>query len=53
MVHAEYFHDHARIEKIFFEGNVEPDNGALKPDLSRLGMGLELKRADVTKYCVV
>jgi len=52
MVHAEYFHDHARIEKIFFEGNVEPDNGALKPDLSRLGMGLELKRADVTKYCV-
>jgi L-alanine-DL-glutamate epimerase-like enolase superfamily enzyme len=52
MVHAEYFHDHARIEKIFLEGNVEPDNGALKPDLSRLGMGLELKRTDVTKYCV-
>src|SRR5436189_295712 len=53
MVHAEYFHDHVRIEKMFFEGNAEPVNGALQVDLDRPGLGLELKRNDVSKYRIV
>ena len=48
--HVEYFYDHVRIERWFFEGNLEPVNGHLKPDLSRPGMGLEWKRADAEKY---
>ena len=50
--HVEYFYDHVRIERLFFEGNLEPANGHLNPDLSRPGMGLEWKRADAEKYRV-
>ena len=46
----ECFHDHARIEKMFFEGAARPVNGRLRPDLTRLGMGLEFKRADARRY---
>ena len=53
MVHAEYFHDHVRIENMFFEGNPEPVDGALQVDLGRPGLGLELKRNDVSKYRIV
>ncbi|MGH9572462.1 MAG: enolase C-terminal domain-like protein [Candidatus Acidiferrales bacterium] len=49
-VHLEYFHDHVRIEKMFFDGAREPANGDLVPDLSRPGMGIELRRSDVEKY---
>jgi L-alanine-DL-glutamate epimerase-like enolase superfamily enzyme len=48
--HAEYFHDHVRIERILFDGVGEPAGGALKPDLSRPGMGLEFKRNDAEPY---
>jgi hypothetical protein len=48
----EYFHDHARIERMLFDGTVEPVDGALHPDLSRPGLGLEFKRADATKYAL-
>src|SRR5579885_918269 len=41
----EYFHDHVRIEHMFFEGVPRPVNGELRPDLTRPGFGLELKRA--------
>lgn len=46
----EYFHDHVRIEQMFFDGILTPKDGALHPDLSRPGMGLELKRADVERW---
>jgi L-alanine-DL-glutamate epimerase-like enolase superfamily enzyme len=46
----EYFHDHERIERMFFDGYVEPKNGELRPDLSRPGLGLELRRQDVERY---
>ncbi|OJV92908.1 MAG: mandelate racemase [Chloroflexi bacterium 54-19] len=52
MRHLEYFHDHARIENMFFEGVPQPLGGALAPDLSRPGLGLEFKRADAQKYAV-
>ncbi len=46
----EYFHDHARIERLLFDGVVEPLGGELTPDLDRPGNGLALKRADAARY---
>jgi len=48
--HAEYFHDHVRIEQMLFDGLAEPEHGALRPDPSRPGNGLELKRSDLERY---
>lgn len=48
--HLEYFHDHVRIEKMFFDGVLPPVNGELSPDLSQPGMGVELKRADAQRF---
>lgn len=48
--HIEYFHDHARIERMFFDGAAKPVNGYLVPDLSRPGMGLELKLKDAQRF---
>ncbi|MCA1663137.1 MAG: mandelate racemase, partial [Myxococcales bacterium] len=52
VVHLEYFHDHARIEQMLFDGALVPVDGALRPDPSRPGFGLELKRADAARYAV-
>ncbi len=52
LVHVEYFHDHARIERMLFDGLPRLHNGALWPDRSRAGMGLELKRQDAQVYAV-
>jgi L-alanine-DL-glutamate epimerase-like enolase superfamily enzyme len=41
--HIEYFHDHVRLERELFHDVLEPDGGALRPDRSRPGHGLELK----------
>jgi L-alanine-DL-glutamate epimerase-like enolase superfamily enzyme len=49
---GEYFFDHARIEQLFFDGVLQPVNGALKPDRSRPGFGLEFKRADAARFAV-
>jgi L-alanine-DL-glutamate epimerase-like enolase superfamily enzyme len=48
--HLEYFHDHVRIENMFFDGVRPPTNGGLAPDLSRAGVGIELKRADAKRF---
>jgi len=50
VIHLEYFHDHVRIERMFFDGTPEPVQGTLRPDLSRPGLGLELKRSDAARY---
>jgi L-alanine-DL-glutamate epimerase-like enolase superfamily enzyme len=47
--HLEYFHDHVRVEAMVFDGIPEPDGGVLRPDRSRPGNGLELKRAEAEK----
>jgi L-alanine-DL-glutamate epimerase-like enolase superfamily enzyme len=39
--HVEYFADHVRSEHELFEGALEPEDGALRPDRSRPGLGLE------------
>ncbi|QQR47919.1 mandelate racemase [Myxococcus xanthus] len=50
LVHIEYFHDHARLERMLFDGVASVGHGTLAPDLSRPGLGLELKRADAARY---
>jgi L-alanine-DL-glutamate epimerase-like enolase superfamily enzyme len=50
--HMEYFHDHVRSEHMFFNGVLMPVHGELRPDRSRPGMGLELKRSDAAHYAV-
>jgi L-alanine-DL-glutamate epimerase-like enolase superfamily enzyme len=49
-VHVEYFHDHSRIENLIFDGTQLPKNGELTPDLSRCGLGLDIRRAEVSRY---
>lgn len=41
--HIEYFHDHIRVEHELFDGVLSPEAGALRPDRSRAGHGLQLK----------
>jgi L-alanine-DL-glutamate epimerase-like enolase superfamily enzyme len=48
--HVEYFHDHARIEQLLFDGAPRPVNGALRPDPAAPGLGLTLKRADAERW---
>ena len=50
--HLEYFHDHARIEHMLFDGALTAVKGALWPNLSRPGMGIEFRHADAEKYRV-
>jgi L-alanine-DL-glutamate epimerase-like enolase superfamily enzyme len=51
-VHVEYFHDHARIEQMLFDGAIAPSGGVLRPDLGRPGLGIELKTRDAQRYAV-
>jgi L-alanine-DL-glutamate epimerase-like enolase superfamily enzyme len=51
-IHLEYFHDHARIEGMLFDGAIVPRGGVLTPDLSRPGLGIELKAPDAERYRV-
>lgn len=50
--HIEYFHTHVRIERLVFEGTIEPRDGELAPDPGRPGLGLEPRRADLEAYRV-
>jgi L-alanine-DL-glutamate epimerase-like enolase superfamily enzyme len=43
LAHLEYFHDHVRIEGMLFEGTLEPEDGCLRPDPERPGLGLKLR----------
>ena len=49
-VHVEYFHDHARIERMIFHGVPKPISGKLAPDLTRPGLGIEIKRKIAEKF---
>lgn len=48
--HLEFFHDHARLESILFEGLPRPVDGALAPDLAAPGHGLVLKRQEAQRH---
>ena len=48
--HVEYFHDHQRIERMFFDGALLPGGGALAPDPDQPGLGLALRNPDAEHY---
>jgi L-alanine-DL-glutamate epimerase-like enolase superfamily enzyme len=48
--HLEWFHDHVRIESLLFDGAPRLRDGLIAPDLSRPGLGLELKAQDAQRY---
>ena len=50
LAHLEHFHDHVRVERLLFDGTLDPRGGALTPDRSRPGLGLDLKRSDAERY---
>jgi L-alanine-DL-glutamate epimerase-like enolase superfamily enzyme len=50
--HLEYFHDHERVESMLFEGVLELEDGVLRPDPSRPGLGIELRRAEAERLKV-
>lgn len=50
--HMEYFYDHVRIERMFFDGTPDAKNGRLSPDPSRSGIGLEFKARDAAPYAL-
>ncbi len=50
--HLEYFHDLVRVEGLLFDGVLSPEGGALRPDTSRPGLGLDVRWADAEPYRV-
>jgi L-alanine-DL-glutamate epimerase-like enolase superfamily enzyme len=48
--HVEYFADHAKADRLLFEGVLDPTDGELHPDGDRAGCGLELRRADAERF---
>jgi len=49
-VHVEHFHDHERVESMLFEGVIELEDGKLRPDPARPGLGIELKRGEAERF---
>ena len=48
--HLEWFHDHVRVERMLFEGFLEPEGGCVRPDPERPGLGVEFRRVDAERY---
>ncbi|WP_343242237.1 enolase C-terminal domain-like protein [Streptomyces sp. SID9727] len=51
--HLEWFHDHVRIEDMFFDGVLDPAGGTVRPGASGApGHGLELRAGEAERYRV-
>ena len=50
--HLEWFHDHVRIESMFFDGTLDPKGGTITPDSGAPGNGLAFRSADAEPYRV-
>jgi len=48
--HLEWFHDHVRIESMFFDGTLDPTGGVVRPQPDAPGHGLTLREADIQQY---
>lgn len=48
--HLEWFHDHVRIERMFFDGAAQPVGGVIRMDRSAVGNGLRPKFPDFEKF---
>jgi hypothetical protein len=42
--------EHVRVERLPFDGTLEPDGGVLRPEPDSPGLGIELKRAEAERY---
>jgi L-alanine-DL-glutamate epimerase-like enolase superfamily enzyme len=47
--HVEYFHDHQRIERMLFDGALDPCGGILTP-APEPGLGMTLRTSDAARY---
>lgn len=50
--HLEWFHDHVRIEQMFFDGTLDPQGGTVCPHPTAPGLGLILRREVAARYQV-
>lgn len=50
--HLEWFHDHVRIEHMFFDGALNPQGGVLRPHPTAPGHGLCLRHEVASRYQV-
>ncbi|HEX3433336.1 MAG TPA: enolase C-terminal domain-like protein [Solirubrobacteraceae bacterium] len=50
LAHVEYFHDHARIEQMLFDGTPALNDGALEPDPDAPGHGLRLREDEAERF---
>ena len=50
--HLEWFHDHVRIESMFFDGTLDPAGGSHPPRPTTPGNGLTLRTADAEAFRV-
>jgi L-alanine-DL-glutamate epimerase-like enolase superfamily enzyme len=48
--HVEYFHDHQRIERMLFDGTLDPHGGTMCPDPGRAGHGMTLRDAEAEQF---
>ncbi len=48
--HVEYFHDHVRIERMLFDGAIEPVDGMLRPDAKARGLGITPRSSEMEQY---
>jgi L-alanine-DL-glutamate epimerase-like enolase superfamily enzyme len=51
--HLEWFHDHVRIESLFFDGTLDPAGGTITANPAAPGNGLVLRKNDIQKYRVL
>jgi L-alanine-DL-glutamate epimerase-like enolase superfamily enzyme len=49
LAHVEYFHDHARIEEMLFDGCPSLVDGGLRPDPQSPGLGLALREREAER----
>jgi L-alanine-DL-glutamate epimerase-like enolase superfamily enzyme len=50
LAHVEYFHDHARIEQMLFDGCPALIDGGLRPDPQSPGLGLALREREAERF---
>ncbi len=50
--HLEWFHDHVRIERMLFDGSLDPSGGVVTPDPSARGHGMTLRPAVAERFRV-
>jgi L-alanine-DL-glutamate epimerase-like enolase superfamily enzyme len=50
--HLEWFHDHVRIEEMFFDGVLSAKGGTVTPDEKTPGLGLAFKESDAAAFRV-